>query len=147
MKNMRDQNILITGASSGLGEALDIRFAEQGANLTLNARRVLRLESLRDKLLQINDKIEIFLAPGDISNKSSCEQIIKDSIGHFSRLDAFIANAGQGMWSRFSDLRDPDELKSLMDLNYMGVVYGLFYALPELRRVHGSFVAISSIQG
>lgn len=141
------KNALITGASSGLGEALAFALAEKGHNLTLTARRLDKLVGLRDQLLKINKKIDILIAKADVSIKAQVEETIKNSVAHFGALDYLIANAGQGMWTRFSDLGDPDELNDLMQLNYMGVVYSLFYALPHLRKNKGSFVAISSIQG
>lgn len=141
------KHVFITGASSGLGEAFAQSFAKKGYNLTLNARREDKLKALRDRLLQTYPSIDILLAPGDVSQKNTVANIVAQSMAHFSRLDVVIANAGQGMWSRFSDLKDPDQLQDLMQLNYMGVVYSLFYTLPHVRQSKGSFVAISSIQG
>jgi short-subunit dehydrogenase len=140
-------NVLITGASAGLGEAMAMRFARMGANLTLNARRLEKLTELKDRLHKVNKKIEIVIAPGDVSHKGAVDEITKQSVNHFGGIDVVIANAGQGMWCRFKDLKDPDQLLELMQLNYMGVVYCLFYGLPHLRKSHGSFVAVSSIQG
>jgi short-subunit dehydrogenase len=141
------KNVLITGASSGLGEALAVKFAQRGSNLTLNARRVEKLSALRDRLIKINPKIDICLAPGDVSHKEAVQEVVKKSVSYFSSLDVIVANAGQGMWCRFRDLKDPDQLDELMKLNYMGLVYCLFYGLPHLQKSHGSFIAISSIQG
>lgn len=140
-------NALITGASSGLGEAFAIQFANMGCNLTLNARRQEKLTALRDRLIKINPAIDIVLAQGDVSRKEAVAEVVSKSVEHFGSLDVVVANAGQGMWSRFRDLKDPDQLQELMQLNFMGVVYSLFYALPHLRKSNGSFVAISSIQG
>lgn len=144
---MTIRHAIVTGASSGLGEALAKRLALQGYHLTLSARRIERLEAVRDELKRIHPKIDILLAPADAADKRACEQMVAESVDHFKRIDVFVANAGQGMWSRFRDLKDPDQLKDLMNVNYMGVVYGLFYALPHVRASQGSFVAISSIQG
>lgn len=141
------KNILITGASSGLGAAFALSLAKNGANLALSARRRDRLENLRDEIFKVNNQIDVFLAEGDVADKSSCKELVEKSVKHFGALDTVIANAGQGMWTRFRDLSDPDQLQSLMQVNYMGVVYSLFYSLPELRKNAGSFVAISSIQG
>lgn len=140
-------NVVITGASSGLGESLAKKFAHLGANLTISARREDRLVKLRDSLIRINPKIEICIVPADVAQKDACEHLVNESVKHFSELDVFVANAGQGMWSRFRDLSDPDQINDVMQTNFMGVVYGLFYALPYLRQARGSFVAISSIQG
>lgn len=141
------KHALITGASSGLGQALAKELASRGYNLTLSARRLDRLEDLRDLLFKEHPGIDILVVPADMAEKSAVNDVVDQSIKHFSHLDVFVANAGQGMWCRFRDLSDPDQVNQLMQINYMGVVYGLFFALPHLRKAGGSFVAISSIQG
>jgi len=141
------KNIIITGASSGLGKALAFELASCGANLTLAARRIELLEELKQEINKKYPKSQILVIKTDITNQNSCENLIHESIKYFGALDIFIANAGQSMWSRFCDIKNPKELDNLMQLNYMGVVYAAFYALPYLRQSHGSFVAISSIQG
>lgn len=141
------KHALITGASSGLGESLAKRLALQGYHLTLSARRIDRLQAVRDALIKTHPNLDVLLVPADVSDKEACRTMIDKSLNHFGAIDVFVANAGQGMWCRFRDLQDPDQLQQLMQINYMGVVYGLFYALPHLRKSHGSFVAISSIQG
>jgi len=142
-----NKNIIITGASSGLGKALAYAFAALGANLCLAARRVEILHALKKDMQQRYPTIKILIFKTDVKNQLSCERLLKESIKQFGSLDIFIANAGQSMWSRFRDLEDPKEMQELMQLNYMGVVFNAFYALPALRQSHGSFVAISSIQG
>ena len=144
---MIQRHALITGASSGLGEALAKQLALQGFNLTLSARRADRLEAVRNEIVKAHPKIEVLLLPADITDKHACKNVVLKSVNHFKRLDAYIANAGLGMWTRFRDISDPDELLDLMRVNYMGVVYGLYYALSYLREARGTFVAISSIQG
>ncbi len=107
---MTQKHAIITGASSGLGEALAKHLALQGYHLTLSARRVDRLEAVRDAIAKTHPKIEILLAPADVTDKEATKAVIETSVNHFKRLDVYIANAGLGMWSRFRDLADPDEL-------------------------------------
>lgn len=142
-----NKNIIITGASSGLGKALAYKFAALGANLCLAARRVEILHAIKKDMLERYPDLNVLIFKTDVKNQLSCERLIKESVKQLGSLDIFIANAGQSMWSRFRDLEDPKELQELMQLNYMGVVFSAFYALPHLRESHGSFVAISSIQG
>lgn len=144
---MKGKHYIITGASSGLGEALALELSALGANLTIAARRLDRLEALRQKIYATNPKLSVLAVSCDVSKKADNEALVKKAAAHFGAIDGYIANAGKSMWTRFSDVKDPDELKDLMDLNYMGVVYGAFYALPLLRKKKGSFVAISSLQG
>lgn len=138
---------LITGASAGLGAALAKRFASQGYNLTLSARRRDRLEELRNELAKRFPESVFFIKTADVTKKEDMRELIDESVKKFSNIDVLIANAGLGMWTRFRDLKDPDDVQNLMQLNYMGVVYALHYALPYLTSSKGSFVAISSIQG
>ncbi len=144
---MKGKNYLITGASAGLGKAFAFELASRGANLTLAARRHERLVEIKEDILKLSPKSDILVVKTDVCDKESTKHLISQSMAHFGRLDAVIANAGQSMWSRFRDIADPDELQSLMQLNYMGLVYSAFYALPHLRKSRGSFVAISSLQG
>ena len=144
---MTPRHAIITGASSGLGAALAKRLSLQGFNLSLSARREDKLKIVRDEIKKAHPNLDVLILPADAANKQATAAMIEKSVQHFGRIDIFVANAGVGMWTRFRDLSDPDELLSLMQVNYMGVVYGLFYALPYLRKTRGSFVAISSIQG
>lgn len=140
------KTVVITGASSGLGEAMAHLYAKKNYNLVLAARNIERLNILKESL---SDKyqIDIKTIKTDVTNKDSVKKLIDLSVEHFGKIDIFIANAGQGMWSRFGDIKDPDHLNDLMQTNYMGVVYCLYYALSHLKKSSGSFVAISSIQG
>lgn len=144
---IKNKNIIITGASAGLGASLAWEIAKRGGFMTLCARRLDALEDLKKAILAQYPNVEIITIKTDVTDKKSVAQAVEQSVSRFGALDIFIANAGQGMWSRFCDMEDPDCLKEMMDLNYMGVVYSAFYSLPHLRSSHGSFVAISSVQG
>lgn len=138
-----NKTFLITGASSGLGKELAILALSLGANVSLCARREQELLWFYEKY----GKKKVLIEPIDVTNKLLVEKWVKKTALNFKNIDFVIANAGQSMWSRFSDLNDPDEIKKLMDINYLGVVNTLFYTLPHLRNNKGTFVAISSIQG
>lgn len=141
------KTILITGASAGLGKAFAFDLAARGFNLSLAARRHDRLLEIEKELTARYPALKIFSIKADVSDKQSSQAMIEETVAQFGTLDGLIANAGQSMWTRFRDVADPDELKDLMTLNYMGVVYSAFYALPHLRPSKGHFVAISSLQG
>lgn len=138
--------VFITGASSGLGFELAKEAARRGAKLALSARRVERLQELREIVARESGR-EPLIVPCDVTKKDQVAKAIEATVNHFGALDHVIANAGQSMWCRFSDVADPEELNDLMQLNYMGVVYSAFYGLPHLRLSGGTFAAISSIQG
>ncbi|WP_340678235.1 SDR family oxidoreductase, partial [Paraglaciecola sp.] len=93
---MTRQNILITGASSGLGKGMAIEFAKVGRNLALCARRVERLEQLKTELLAINPEINIFIRALDVDNHEQVFELIKAFADDMGGLDRVIVNAGMG---------------------------------------------------
>jgi short-subunit dehydrogenase len=93
---MRRQNIVITGASSGLGKGMAIEFAKMGRNLGLCARRVERLEELKSELLIINPAIKVFIHPLDVDDHDQVFKVIKAFATDMGSLDRVIVNAGMG---------------------------------------------------
>jgi len=93
---MTRQNILITGASSGLGKGMAIEFAKQGRNLALCARRTERLEELKQELLKINPNIQVHLKALDVNNHDDVFTVFKAFKAEMGQLDRVIINAGMG---------------------------------------------------
>ncbi|WP_448211789.1 SDR family oxidoreductase [Colwellia sp. MEBiC06753] len=90
------QNILITGASSGLGEGMAKAFAQKGRNLALCARRVDRLEALKAELLTINPDIKVVIKELDVNEHEQVFNVFKEFKAELSQLDRIIVNAGMG---------------------------------------------------
>ena len=93
---MTRKNIVITGASSGLGKGMAIEFAKMGRNLGLCARRVERLEELKAELLAINPDINVFIRPLDVDDHAQVFEVIKGFAEEMGSLDRVIVNAGMG---------------------------------------------------
>ncbi|WP_086930286.1 SDR family oxidoreductase [Agarilytica rhodophyticola] len=93
---MSRQNILITGASSGLGKGMAIEFAKMGRNLALCARRFERLEELKKELLDINPNIKVEIRSLDVDNSDQVFEVFKAFKEDFKTLDRIIVNAGMG---------------------------------------------------
>jgi len=93
---MTRQNILITGASSGLGKGMAIEFAKQGRNLALCARRIENLEQLKTELEQINPKITVLVKPLDVNDHPAVFEVFKQFKAEMGTLDRVIINAGMG---------------------------------------------------
>ncbi|MBB3082663.1 SDR family oxidoreductase [Geodermatophilus sabuli] len=90
------QRILITGASSGLGEGMARRFARMGRDLALAARRTDRLEALRDELLAAHPGIRVVTAALDVDDAAAVEKVVPELAGKLGGIDRFVANAGIG---------------------------------------------------
>ncbi|MGQ8335009.1 SDR family oxidoreductase [Sunxiuqinia sp. A32] len=134
--------VIITGASSGIGKALAIEFAKKGASLVLAARRLERLEQLKEEL----PDVEILAVKVDVSQEKDCEQLIEAAVKEFGQIDILINNAGISMRSIFEET-DLNVIKRLMDVNFWGTVYCSKYALPYLLKTKGSLVGVISIAG
>lgn len=90
------KNILITGASSGLGKGMAIEFAKMGRNLALCARRTERLEELKTELLEINPDIKVFVRALDVNNHDQVFEVFKAFKDDMGQIDRVIVNAGMG---------------------------------------------------
>jgi short-subunit dehydrogenase len=90
------QNILITGASSGLGKGMAAEFAKQGSNLALCARRLDRLEELRSELLAVNPNIKVLIKSLDVNDHNAVFEVFDAFKQEMGQLDRVIVNAGMG---------------------------------------------------
>jgi short-subunit dehydrogenase len=142
---LNNKIIIITGASSGIGKSLAIECAKRGAHVVLAARQYVTLcEIAADLEKQYN--IKALAVQCDVAIEEECAHLIKQTLTTFGKIDVLINNAGISMRALFNDV-DLKVLKSLMDVNFWGVVYCTKYALPEIIKTKGSVVGVSSIAG
>ncbi len=139
---MNGKVVVITGASSGIGRALAFEYAHRGASLSLAARRIDRLNEIKNKL----PDTDILAIKTDISSELDCKNLIDLTIQHFGRIDIFINNAGLSMRALFDDI-ELASFKRIMDVNFYGTVYCTKFALPYLIETKGSLVGIISVAG
>ena len=145
MKNpFKDKIVIVTGASSGIGEAIAREFARSGSKVVLAARSEERLSVITDELKAENYKT-IFIKT-DVSIEEDCKRLIEKTVGTYGTIDILINNAGISMRANFNDV-DLKVLHRLMDVNFWGTVYCTKYALPYLTQQKGSLVSISSVAG
>lgn len=141
---MKNKVVIITGASSGIGEACAITFAKKGATLVIAARNQENLRLVTEKIKKIG--VEVLAIPCDVSVQKDCENLISQTIAKFGQLNVLINNAGISMRAIFNDT--PIEvIKKVMEVNFWGTVYCTKYALPFLLKTKGSIVGVSSIAG
>ncbi len=138
-----NQSVVITGASSGIGEALAYELAGQGAWLTLGARRLDNLTTIAEKCRVLGGKA--IAVQCDIADQMQCANLIQQAAETYGRIDTLVNNAGITMWARFSDLQDPVLINQIMQVNFTGAVYCTYYALPHLKQSRGRIACISSM--
>jgi short-subunit dehydrogenase len=143
--DFRDQVAVITGASAGIGRALAIKLAGQGAKVVIAARRIERLESVAAECRALG--AEVLVVPTDVTDEMQCKTLIEKTIAAFGRLDLLVNNAGLTVTSLFDEFRDLDLFRYNVNVNFYGAVYCTYYALPYLKQTKGRIAVISSAGG
>ncbi|KAL9338137.1 hypothetical protein Peur_069906 [Populus x canadensis] len=138
--------VLITGASSGIGEYLEYEYARRGACLALSARREERLRAVADKARELGSPDVIVIAT-DISMVEDCERFVNEAMNHFGKLDHLVNNAGVAHIDMFEDCKQISDFATIMNTNFWGSVYASHFSIPHLRKSKGRIVGISSIAG
>jgi len=134
--------VVITGASSGIGEATALLLAERGAKVVLGARRSDRLEALAARIANVGG--EVAYARADVRRRDDISDLVKLACERYGQLDVLINNAGVMPISPLDDLR-VEEWEEMIDVNLKGVLYGIAAALPVFRKQgSGHFVNIAS---
>jgi len=136
---------IITGASSGIGKALAVKFAKEKFQLVLTARNLARLFEVKNEIERMHN-VRVLCISGEISSEEFCKRLIKETLEHFGRIDVLVNNAGISMRGLFQETQTA-VLKKLMDVNFWGSVYCTQFALPSLLENKGSIIGISSIAG
>ncbi len=141
--NLQNKHVAITGASSGLGEALAIKIAEQGGRVTLLARRQELLESIAAHIIEQGGTA--LAIPTDVTSQKSVEDAISQAVDEFGPVDILIANSGISPVMSAQEL-DIDVVSETMHVNFFGVAYTMNAVLPSMiERQSGVILAISSI--
>ncbi|MDP9117022.1 MAG: SDR family NAD(P)-dependent oxidoreductase [Actinomycetota bacterium] len=142
---------LVTGASSGIGEATAQQLAAEGAAVVVLARRADRLQALADRIT--SDGGRVLTIEADVTLESQVNSAVDRAASEFGRLDTVVANAGLMLLGPLADA-DTDEWRQMIELNVLGLMYTAHAALPHLlscagrepRRV-ADLVLVSSVAG
>ncbi len=144
-KPYQDKAVVVTGASSGIGRALALQLAGQGAWIALAARDAQRLAALAEECRQRGGKA--IAVPTDVTDEAQCKALIERAVAEFGCLDVLINNAGIGATGLLEELPDLTVFKRVMDVNFYGTVYCTYYAVKYLKQTQGRIVNISSLGG
>ncbi len=145
MREFKDKVIWITGASSGIGEALALEFAKKEARLILSARREDELK--RVGALTALPELDLLILPFDLSDTKNASGLAAQIMNKFGRIDILINNGGYSQRSEASET-SIDIDRQLMEVNYFSYVALTKAVLPYMKRQKtGHIIAISSIAG
>jgi len=145
MMGVEGKVVVITGASSGLGEAAARLLADEGATVVLGARREDRIRALADELTRRGD--QALAVPTDVTRRDQVQRLVDSAVEAYGRIDVLINNAGLMPLSPLDRLK-VDEWDRMIDVNLKGVLYGIAAALPHMqRRKSGHIINVSSVAG
>ena len=140
-KPLSEQVVVVTGASSGLGRAIAHGAGERGAKVVVTARTKEALEACVAEIERAGS--EALAVPADCTEQEQVRHVVARAVERFGRIDTYVANAIVTVYSEAERL-EPAELRRVMDVNFFGVVYGFWAALPHLRASKGTFLHVSS---
>lgn len=141
----RGKVVLITGASSGIGEEMARQLASSGARLALAARRIDLLERLAEQIAGANATKPLVLSC-DVTNDGDVRRAVAETVEREGRLDIAIANAGFGVVGPLAEL-SVDDYRRQFETNIFGVLRTLKAALPEVTKTRGQLVIVGSVAG
>ncbi|MBF39808.1 SDR family oxidoreductase [Idiomarina sp. UBA4520] len=145
MSEVAEKVVVITGASSGLGEATAKMLAEKGAKLVLGARREKRLQQLVNAIT--SDGGEAIYKTVDVTKRDEVEALANAALEKFGRIDVLVNNAGLMPLAPLDELK-VDEWEQMIDVNIKGVMYGVGAVLPTMRKQEsGHIINLSSVAG
>ena len=140
---LRGKVALVTGASSGIGEAAALELARRGASVAVAARSVEKLEALATRVSAAGGRVLVVEA--DVADRASVGAMVGRVLEEFGRLDVLVNNAGLGLSGRVSELRAED-LRYVFEVNTIGPLNCVQAALPHMVR-GGRIVNVSSVVG
>ena len=142
MSELNNKVAVITGAGSGIGEAIAKALSQHGVNIALAGRNEEKLQIVAQQL-----ETETKVIPTDVTQKDSVDQMLQVVKGHYGKVDIVVNSAGQSLSSKITDY-DVEQWDTMIDVNLKGTLYVLQAALPHLlNQSSGHIINIASISG
>lgn len=140
--------VIVTGASSGIGEATAREFAKEGAKVVLAARRVDRLEALAREIVAMGGGAEALVVQADLSKLEDIQALISKTLEKYGRIDVLVNNAGFGRLDWLENLDPIKDIQSQFDVNVLGVIQTTRQALPiMIQQRSGHIINMCSMAG
>lgn len=140
--------VIVTGASSGIGEATARQFGREGAKVVLAARRVDKLQSLAEEIKGMGTGADVLVVQADLSKLEDIQSLVKQTLDKYSRIDILVNNAGFGRLDWLENLDPVKDIQGQFDVNVMGVIQTTRQALPVMiKQRSGSIINMCSMAG
>lgn len=148
MNKLQGKTAIVTGASAGIGAAIAKELASKGANIVLAARRMDKLNEVKNEITEItNGKVKVIAVQADVSVKNDVNQLVEQAQTELGNVDILVNNAGQ-MRSATVQSGQVEEWEKMIDVNIKGVLYSVHAVLPSmLSRSSGHIINIASVSG
>src|SRR3954454_6617283 len=141
-RDLSNSVVVVTGASSGIGRATALAFAQAGARLVLAARREHALREATAECKRVG--AQALAVPTDVRDRAAVQQLAEQAQEHFGGIDVWVNNAGVTLMGRFEDA--PEDLwREVVEVNFFGYVNGARAALPLLRARNGALINVGSV--
>jgi NAD(P)-dependent dehydrogenase (short-subunit alcohol dehydrogenase family) len=146
--NLKNKSIIITGAAMGLGLAAAKELAAQGANLTLVDFNEKSLREAQQEIQSGFPSVRVVTVVGDTSMEEDVKKYVDSAVSAFGRIDGLYNNAGiEGKQAPMTEY-DIGVFKKVIDINLMGVYYGMRYVIPVMQKQkYGRIVNVASVGG
>lgn len=145
-KRFENKVVIVTGASSGIGKATALAFAQEGAATVLVARSRDKLESVADEIKAFSDNVWVHSA--DVSSMLAMEEMVADVVTRFGRVDVLFSNAGTSFVGRIDEDSFVENVKKMAETDFLGTVHATRAVLPIMQRQRsGHIMNMSSVVG
>jgi NADP-dependent 3-hydroxy acid dehydrogenase YdfG len=141
LKNLEQQVIVITGATSGIGLTTARMAAKRGAKLVLAARNEEALQKLTDEINSSGG--EAFYVVADVGDEADVKTIAAEAVNKYDNFDTWVNNAGVSIYGKLEDV-PMEDFRQLFETNFWGVVYGSLTATPHLKLTGGAIINVGS---
>ena len=146
--DIKNKVIIVTGASSGIGDATAREFGRQGAKIILAARRKDRLESLAQEISSMNNGAETLVVQVDLTKLEDIQRLVEKTTAEFDRVDVLVNNAGFGRLNWLENLDPVKDIQAQFDVNVMGVIQTTQQVLPiMMKQRSGHIINMGSMAG
>lgn len=146
--HIKGKVVIVTGASSGIGEATAREFGREGAKVVLAARRVDKLQLLAQEIDAMSTSAQAYVVQADLSKLEDIEKLVAQTLEIFGRIDVLVNNAGFGRLDWLENLDPVTDIQAQIDVNVMGVIQTTRQVLPVMiQQRNGNIINMCSMAG